>query len=190
MASIMTSMPLFGESRPKVRMTLLSLKPSFALAWCVSRKATSGIPCGITSIFSDGTPIDGTEKLAPLLCHDDHFRRSIDDLAHHIALNRRRRREHGVKRRDDRHGKAGEQRDDMAAGFAAENSEFMLERNDVESCLIQELGGLDIIIDRLIVDLNMDVRRIVVAAAMIRHGDDTGFQIGASTSRSPDADRG
>ena len=50
--------------------------------------------------------VDGPEELAAFFRHDDDLRRPGDDLAHDVALNRRRRREHGVKRRDDRHVEA------------------------------------------------------------------------------------
>ena len=66
----------------------------------------------------------------------------------------------------------------MAAGFAAEYSEFMLERNGVEACLIQEIGGPHIIIDHLIVNLKSDDCRIVIGAAVVGHGDDTGLEFG------------
>ena len=72
MASIMTSMPLLGERSPNVRMTALSLKPNLAFA-CVGldewRK--SGIPCGMTSIFSCGTRYTVTQQLPAFLSHDD-----------------------------------------------------------------------------------------------------------------------
>ena len=55
MASITVSMPLLGESRPKVRMTVLPLNPNLAFAWLVSRKGKSGMPCAITSILCGDT---------------------------------------------------------------------------------------------------------------------------------------
>ena len=57
------------------------------------------------------------------------------------ALRRRRLGEHGVQRRDDRHGQARQQRHDVAAGLAAENAEFVLQGDDVEPAGVQELGG-------------------------------------------------
>ena len=55
MASIMTSMPLLGESRPNVRITDRPRKPSLAFASSGSTNGKSGMPCGMTSIFSAGT---------------------------------------------------------------------------------------------------------------------------------------
>ncbi len=55
MASIMTSMPLLGDSRPKVRMTESCSNPSLAFAASGATKATSGIPWAMTSILSSGT---------------------------------------------------------------------------------------------------------------------------------------
>ena len=66
----------------------------------------------------------------------------------------------------------------MAARFTAEYSEFMLEGNGIEACLIQEFGSPHIIIDGLVLDLKPHDRRIVIGAAMIRHGHDIGLEIG------------
>jgi hypothetical protein len=52
----MISIPLFGDSRPNVRMTERFPKPSLAFATSGSLKAISGIPSEITSIFSIWTP--------------------------------------------------------------------------------------------------------------------------------------
>jgi hypothetical protein len=56
MASIVTSTPLLGDRRPNVRMTVRPLNPYLAFASSGSTKGKSGIPCGMTSIFSAGAP--------------------------------------------------------------------------------------------------------------------------------------
>ena len=65
---------------------------------------------------------------------------TLDDPVQDAALHRCRLGQNGVKRRDDRHGQPREQRHDVAAGFAAEDAEFMLERDDVELTCVQEVG--------------------------------------------------
>ena len=67
--------------------------------------------------------------------------------------------------------------DDVSTGLAAENPILMLKANDVEPRCVQEIGGLRITVDRLVVDLEPHGRRIVIGAARIVHGNDTGLQI-------------
>ena len=81
------------------------------------------------------------------------LRRGIDDLAHHVALGRRRLGQHRVKCRDDRHFEARQELDDIAAGLAAEDSVLVLKADDVEARRVQELGGVNIVVDRFVVDL-------------------------------------
>ena len=47
-------------------------------------------------------------------------------------------------------------------------------------CVVQEFGRLNIVVDRLVVDLEAHGRRIVIGAAGVRHGDDAGLQIRAA----------
>ena len=72
-------------------------------------------------------PVCGAQQLSTFLGHDNNPRRHPDDPIQDAALRRGRLGQNGVKRRDDRHGQAREQRHDVAAGFAAEDAEFMLE---------------------------------------------------------------
>ena len=113
----------------------------------------------MTSILSSGTPIDAAQQLASLLGHDDDLRRRLDDALHHRALGRGRLGQHRVQRRDDRHGEARKQLKNVAAGFAAENSEFVLQGNDVEPAGVQERGGAHIVFDGVVLDLQGDRRR-------------------------------
>ena len=71
MASIMTSMPLFGESRPNVRMTALPLKPSSALACSGSAKATVGNAVRDDLDLVGRHAIDGRSSSRAFLGHDD-----------------------------------------------------------------------------------------------------------------------
>ena len=121
----------------------------------------------------------GPEELAAFFCHDDDLCRRGNDLAHDVALSRRRCREHRMKRRDDRHGEALQELDDVSTGLTAENPVLMLQGNNVEPRSVQEIGGLRIAIDRLLLDLETHGRRIVIGAAGIVHGNDAGLQIRA-----------
>ena len=123
--------------------------------------------------------MNGTKQFAALFRHDDDLRRSIDDLAHHVVLGRRRLGEHGMKRRDDRHFEPRQELDDIAAGLAAENSILVLKGDDVEARIVQKFGGLNIFVDHFVVNLKAHGRRIVIGAAGIGHGDDAGLQIRA-----------
>ena len=142
MASIMTSMPLLGDSRPKVRMTVLSAKPSLALA-CV------GLDEGeVGNAVRDDLDLLGRHadrrcrsSSRALLGHDDDAAPTASMIAlEHGALRRRRLGQDGVQRRDDRHGQPRQQRQDVAAGLAAEDAELVLQRDDVELAGVQEVG--------------------------------------------------
>src|SRR5688572_24948625 len=124
--------------------------------------------------------VDGTEKFVALLRHDDRFGRKLGDPAYDVALDGRWVGEHGVKRGDDRHFEAGQQLKDVSAGLAAKNPVFVLQANDVEMPLVQKLGGLHVLLDRFVVDLEAHGRRIVVAVASVRHRDDASFQFRAN----------
>src|SRR5271154_3010327 len=121
--------------------------------------------------------MNGEEKFAALFCHDYDFRRTIDDLTHHIALGARPFDQYRVKRRDNRHFKARQEFENVATGLTAENPIFVLERNNIESCAIEELGCLDIVSDPVVVNLEAHRRGIVIGAVRIGHGDDAGLKV-------------
>ena len=79
--------------------------------------------------------------------------------------------------RDDRHGEALQQLDDVSTGLTAENPILMLKANNVERRCVQEIGGLGITVDGLLSDLETHGCRIVIGAARIVHGNDAGLQI-------------
>ena len=82
MASIMTSMPLFGESRPNVRMTALSLKPSLALASSGSTNANVGNAVRDDFDLFVGHLIDGAQAVrGPFSAMTTTLRRDLDDVA-------------------------------------------------------------------------------------------------------------
>jgi hypothetical protein len=63
-----------------------------------------------------------------------------------------------VKSCHDRHFEAHQQRDDMASGFATENSELVLEADDIEAFRNQSFRRAYIILTVLVGDLKPEDR--------------------------------
>ena len=80
---------------------------------------------------------------------------------------------------DNRHFQPRQKLGDIPTSFPAEDSILMLEANDVEALLVQEFGGLNILADRFVVDLEENCRRILIGVTRVRHGDDPGLQLRA-----------
>ncbi len=97
--------------------------------------------------------IDVAQQFPALAGHHDDLRGHLDDALHHCALSRRRRGQHRVQGRDDRHGQARQQFQDMGPGFAAENSEFVLQTDDVEPSGVEKRRSADILLDAVVLDL-------------------------------------
>ena len=76
--------------------------------------------------------MNGTEEFAAFFRHDD-LGRSIDDSAHHVALDGRGLGKDGVKCGHDRHFEARYELDDIPAGLTAEDSVFVLKRNNMSN---------------------------------------------------------
>ena len=134
-------------------------------------------------------PIHGAQQLSTFLRHDDDPRRYFDDAIHDIALRRGRLGQDGVQRRDDRHGQPRQQRHDVAARFATEDAEFMLETDDFELARIQEIGRPHVVLDFVIVDLKAHDGRIVVGMTVIGHRHDRCFHLRRMMQRPPAAGR-
>ena len=127
--------------------------------------------------------IDVAQQFTALVGHHDDLRGHLDDALHHRALRRRRRGQHRVQRRDDRHGQARQQFQDMGPGFAAENSEFVLQTDDVEPAGVEKRRGVDILLDAVILDLQRDRSRIVIGLVVVGHRHDAGLQVWLANSR-------
>ena len=82
-----------------------------------------------------------------------------------------------MERRHDRHGKARQQLENVGAGFAAKNSEFVLQANDVEPAGVQERCGAHIFFDGVILDLQDDRTGIVIGLIVVGHRHDAGLQV-------------
>ncbi len=94
--------------------------------------------------------------------------------------------QHRVQRRHDRHGEARQQHEDASAGFATENSEFVLQTNVVETAGVQEVGGAHVVFDVAVFDLQRDRRRIVIGLTVIGHRHDAGLEM---ATRAPECNR-
>ena len=117
---------------------------------------------------------------AGFLGHDDYTVRKINDTVERLPLPRGWIGQHGMQRRYHRYAQAAEQSEAMTTRFATEDTEFMLERDEVYVAGIQELGGLDIVFDVFLVDLESRDRRLIVFLSWLVHGDDPGVEIGTS----------
>ena len=69
--------------------------------------------------------------------------------------------------------------EDVVAGFAAENSELVLQANGVEPAGIQEICRTHVFFDIVVLDLESDRRGIIIGLTMIGHRHDAGLQIRA-----------
>jgi len=126
--------------------------------------------------------VDGAQQLARFFGHHDDFDRGRDHAFEDVTLRDGRRGKDGMQRRHHGYGEVIEQRQDEAAGLAAENAELVLQRDDIEAAAIDELGGARITFDEIGLDRGGDRRRIVVRTALIVHRDDrgTGLRMRAS----------
>ena len=122
----------------------------------------------------DADAIDRSQELPTFLRHDDEAGGSPCDLPDHGALLRARLCEHRVQRRDDRHVERGDQRQDLLAVLAAEDAEFVLQRDDVRRPPVEQVRGGGVGAGIVLVETEDHVRRIVVDLAGIVHRDDRG----------------
>src|SRR5579863_394738 len=115
--------------------------------------------------------IDGAQQLPALFGHDNEAGGCIDDVAKDAALRGCRLREHGMERGYERHGEPGKKGHDVAAGLATEDAEFVLQRDDLAPCPIQDIGRTLIIPEPAVIDLQTDSRRVVIGTAVVVHRD-------------------
>ncbi len=87
--------------------------------------------------------------------------------------------QHRMQRRHHRHGEARQQRKDVGAGFATENSEFVLQAHGVEPAGVQKVCRARILFDIVVLDLQSDRRGIIIGLTVIGHRHDAGLQVRA-----------
>ncbi|MGY4462654.1 hypothetical protein ACVWYI_006614 [Bradyrhizobium sp. LB13.1] len=121
--------------------------------------------------------INGAQQFPTFFSHHDDLGRRLDDACDDIALSLCRLGQDRMQGCHDRYGQARQERHDLTSGFAAENAEFMLQRNGLEAAAVQISGRTDIIILPVVVDLQAHGGRIIIDLAVIGHRDDDGFQI-------------
>ena len=84
----------------------------------------------------------------------------------------------GVEGRDDWHPQVAQQAEDVAAGYPAVDPVLVLEADDVGVREVQEVGRPEVAVQVLLVDLEPDLRRIVVPLGAIvdRHDEALGLR--------------
>ena len=104
--------------------------------------------------------------------HDHDTRRHVDQFAEDAALVGVGFLQHGVQGGDDRHARAPQKPEQVAAGRTAEDAEFMLHAKRVDVGEIEKVGRADIRSHVRLGDLETNIIRIAVIARTVRHGDD------------------
>ena len=77
----------------------------------------------------------------------------------------------------------------MGAGLAAKNSELVLQASDVETAGVQKVCRTNIVLDRVILDLEGDGSGIVIGLTVVGHRHDAGLEDLAVNSKSRVAGR-
>ena len=103
------------------------------------------------------------DRSSPLR-HDHQPGRAGDQFLHHTMLVGVRLEENGVERGDDRRFQFAQQRQQVAAGRSAEDSELVLDRDDVHVAGVQEVGGAPVRTQILLLNLEANGFRILVAS--------------------------
>ncbi len=84
-----------------------------------------------------------------------------------------------MERRHHRHRETRQQFEDVAAGFATENSEFVLQAHRIEPAGVQEIRRARIFFDGVVLDLPCHRWRIIIGLTMIGHRHDAGLEVRA-----------
>ena len=115
------------------------------------------------------------QNIAALARHDHHAARCGEDRLHHCALRRGRLVDHSVESGHQRHAQGRDQRKQVAARFAAENAELVLQANHIEAFIVDEAGGGAVVCGPVRTDAAAHLRGIGMGAARVTHGNDRGF---------------
>ena len=147
---------LAGRQQPERQNDRTAAETEFGLCRVRPDKRKVGHAMGDDLDLVVRHPIDAPQQFTALVGHHDDLRGRLDDATHHGALDRSWLFQHGVQCRDDRHGKARQQLEDVGAGFAAENPEFVLQADDVEPAGVQKRRRPNILFDCVVLDLQDD----------------------------------
>ena len=122
--------------------------------------------------------VDVAQQRGAVGAHDDQALRERGQLVHHRALRRVGLGEDGVQRRHDRHAQLAQQREDVAAGLAAEDPVLVLHAQDVDGVDVQEVRRAPVRGEVALGDLEADPRRVGVAPAGVVHGQHEAVELG------------
>ena len=131
-----------------------------------------------------GDAVDLPQERPGPLGHDDDAGGQVGQLRQDPPLVGVRLAQDGVQGRDDRHPQVAQQAEDVAAGRAAVDAVLVLEADDVGVGEVQEVGRPEVAVQVLLVDLEPDLRRVVVplGAVVDRHDEALGVR---ETGRPP-----
>src|ERR1035441_2452220 len=96
------------------------------------------MPCGMRSILA-GCLVNLLQHLSPPLRHDHEQGRERDQLLHYAPLVGFRLTQNGMKRSNNGHYQFAQECQDMAAGRPSENTEFVLQADDVHVADVEEV---------------------------------------------------
>ena len=125
-----------------------------------------------------GDAVDLPQERPGPLGHDDDAGGQVGQLRQDPPLVGVRLAQDGVEGRDDRHPQVPQQAEDVAAGRAAVDAVLVLEADDVGVREVQEVGRPEVALQVLLVDLEPDLRRVVVpfGAVVDRHDEALGVR--------------
>ena len=130
--------------------------------------------------------VDVAQERSPVGAHDDEALGELSQLLHRGALVRVGLGEDRVKSRHDRHAKLAKQREDVAAGLAAEDSVLVLQAQDVDGIDVQEVRRTTVRREVALADLEADPVRVGVTLAGVVHREHEAVELGNSeASASP-----
>ena len=124
-------------------------------------------------------PIHGVQQLTALLGHHDDLRRRIDDPIHDRVLGRCRLGEDRVKRRDDRHGQARQQRRTWPPASPPKMPNSCWRETASNWPALRTCGSAHVVSYFFVVDFNADDGRILVGATVVSHRHDACLHIRA-----------
>jgi len=116
-------------------------------------------------------PEDILQDARRVSTHDDKTFRTRGNPVHHCPLVKIRFTENCMQRCDDRHLEKLQQLHDVAPGFAAENSKFMLQANHISISCIQEVCGCPVAGQIAFADLKSDPVGVRISGMAVIDGN-------------------
>ena len=110
--------------------------------------------------------VDILQHLPSALGHDHQPGRKRDQPLHDAPLVGSRLAQNGMQRGDNRHSQFAQECQDVTAGRPAENAELVLQADDVHVADVEEVRGAQIGRQVLLLNLEANHFRVLVAALM------------------------